>query len=1411
MSAPSRHRTVNFPFLTIFLVVVVFLGVGTHFLHAYQVKRNADALLEAANRAEADKDMAKYADYLGRYVGFKPTDLDARARYAMLLDSKAKTPIERYRAFLFLEDVLRRDPNADRRDIRRRAAEIAIGLNRPADARAHIERLLESQAADAELVELLARCEEQSKQFAKARTAYESAIKLAPDHVNTAYQLAKLLRSQLNPAPDLDKAADADKVMDALVEAAPDSVDARMVRCRYYQAVGNLDAAERDLAHLRNKLAPNSVDVLISSAELAEARHRYDEARTHLETGRTRFPDDPRFATALARLELRAGSEHKPAAAQQLKSALKEAKDDPETLWVLADLFIDAGENGEARKLIERLSATKIQQVALEFLSARLLASEGKLGEAVDQMERCRAGGATRQGLAFLNRKMNLLLGLWYEQMGNPDQQLAAYERVLAEDPLSGRARAGKAMALAKLGRTDDALAILRTLVSDTPALRLNAARLMLTRDMRQAPEQRNWAEAEGMLQSAPSEVKNTPEYHLLLVDLYAGSNRWDQAEAAARNACDLSPKEPRYWLALSALYERGPKPDPAKALSVLDEAQKQLGDVAELRVARAVRAAEKPPAEARPILRKLEEKLDTFSAADQARIATGLATAYYRSGNAKEGLRLLGLAVAQRPTDLGIRQQYFDMAVLAGDDEAAARQVNELHKVEGDEGVLWRYEDAARLVQAARRGDADALAAARRQLVEIGSRRPNWARRLVLEGEIAELEGRTDLALENYQKAIDRGERSKRVIRRAVQFLANRRRTEEARQLLQKVIEQAPTGAGDLNRMLVEVSLADVDSKKQSLEMVRAAVSPESKEYRDFLWLGQVLFSLGEKKEAEASIRKALGMRQGAPECWVALVALLAESGRKDEARAELERGLKTVAEPLRPLVLGPSREALGDAAAAEEVYTNALNRRPNDPAAKHAVAAFYLRTGATAKADPVLRSLAAGDGPDASWARRTLALSLAVTGDYQKTRESLELLDKNLKSVWTGPEDQRARAMVLALRPGERRASITALEESFVRVKPTPPEEFLLAQLYDSDRNWSKASERLLSLVNSRHGATPEIIAYFVKGLLRHNQLSDARFWLTRLEQLEPNNARTVELKARMLKEENKGDEAARVLTEFAHKEFAAKNDPTVLQRTAALLSDLGRPAEAEALYRMQVERTEKMRPESLLSLASFLAGHGRLQEALDLCDRASSRCAPELVAGVSVGSLRMSQPTDADRKRVQDSLETAIRNKPDSVGLLVARADLFDACGDYEGSERVYRQLLERDKRNVLALNNLAWLLAVRDNKGAEAESLINRAIEIVGPAGDLLDTRASVLMVLGRPEDAVKNLEDAVQQTPSGARYFHLTQAFEKAGKHDAAKDAWIKATKEMLLNEKTLHPLERADYSKFQTELSRAKG
>ena len=70
---------------------------------------------------------------------------------------------------------------------------------------------------------------------------------------------------------------------------------------------------------------------------------------------------------------------------------------------------------------------------------------------------------------------------------------------------------------------------------------------------------------------------------------------------------------------------------------------------------------------------------------------------------------------------------------------------VGEIRKAEGDEGVSWRFAQAALLIDSVRRGTSRDLEEARALSTEISQCRPQWANGFVLSGEIAELGGSVD------------------------------------------------------------------------------------------------------------------------------------------------------------------------------------------------------------------------------------------------------------------------------------------------------------------------------------------------------------------------------------------------------------------------------------------------------------------------------------------------------------------------------------------------------------------------------------------------------------------------------------------------------------------------------------------
>ena len=284
--------------------------------------------------------------------------------------------------------------------------------------------------------------------------------------------------------------------------------------------------------------------------------------------------------------------------------------------------------------------------------------------------------------------------------------------------------------------------------------------------------------------------------------------------------------------------------------------------------------------------------------------------------------------------------------------------------------------------------------------------------------------------------------------------------------------------------------------------------MAADAKDYREQLWLGQVLATLDRRAEAEKVFRRAVELKADMPETWVHLVLFLARAKQTEAAKTVLQEAQEKLDPATATLPLAVCWEALEQRKKAAELYQTALKARPDDPTVLRAMASFQLRSGQAAEAQPLLRKMLAGKLPagQAPGVRRSLALSLALTGSYSQFKEALALVEQNLKQPGAGVEDQRARALVLAMHPGRRRESIRLLEESFTRLPASPDEQFLLARLYEADRNWSKARARLLELLTAAEAKNPMHLAYFVAALMRHDDLETAEHWLDQLEKREP-----------------------------------------------------------------------------------------------------------------------------------------------------------------------------------------------------------------------------------------------------------------------------------------------------------------
>ena len=203
--------------------------------------------------------------------------------------------------------------------------------------------------------------------------------------------------------------------------------------------------------------------------------------------------------------------------------------------------------------------------------------------------------------------------------------------------------------------------------------------------------------------------------------------------------------------------------------------------------------------------------------------------------------------------------------------------------------------------------------------------------------------------------------------------------------------------------------------------------------------------------------------------------------------------------------------------------------------------------------------------------------------------------------------------------------------------------------------------------------------------------------------------------------------------------------------------------------------------------------------------ICEQAWQTCPPISVARACLTIVRHGSLTQAQRQKVETWLQAAIAKNPKLLGLRVMLADLYDVSGRSDEAVAQYRRILDEVPENLIALNNLAFVLALQGGHSDESLEMINRAIDLAGPLPEFLDTRAVIHLKAQRADEAIKDLQQVLAQTPMPSGYYHLAAAQLAAKNRSAAGDAFHKATAAKL-KATDLHPLEQADFRALTGEL-----
>jgi tetratricopeptide (TPR) repeat protein len=316
----------------------------------------------------------------------------------------------------------------------------------------------------------------------------------------------------------------------------------------------------------------------------------------------------------------------------------------------------------------------------------------------------------------------------------------------------------------------------------------------------------------------------------------------------------------------------------------------------------------------------------------------------------------------------------------------------------------------------------------------------------------------------------------------------------------------------------------------------------------------------------------------------------------------------------------------------------------------------------------------------------------------------------------------------------------------------------------------------------------------------------MDEAQATVDKLNRIQPDTLGALSLQVEIDRARKQPDHAVELIRAWSARPGLTPAGQTALARLAERLDrfDL-----AEQFHRKAAAQPNDVAGK--VALVEFLVRRRPIKDVVDysesLWKEAGTR---DLGARIAVGVLSEAGAADPVQKeqaeRVAGWLESALEREPRSTNLLSALGSLRERQGRYPDAEALYRRAVAAADRDWVSLNNLAWLTALKDNKGREALDYINRAIAVRGPQPEFLDTRGVVYVIAGEGENAVKDLEVAVKDSPKANRLFHLAQAYLKVNDKEKAKKSLELAKAKGL--PAGLHDLELTAYRKVLDELGK---
>ena len=628
---------------------------------------------------------------------------------------------------------------------------------------------------------------------------------------------------------------------------------------------------------------------------------------------------------------------------------------------------------------------------------------------------------------------------------------------------------------------------------------------------------------------------------------------------------------------------------------------------------------------------------------------------------------------------------------------------------------------------------------------------------------------------------------------------------------------------------MFLEAMLAENKGDlKRARELTQLLLRAAPNHLQFLMLAGQVEQKLNASAQAEAHFAKATQLAPKAPAPRYQLAQVHLRSGQVDKAIAVLKPLVDANPPDAKALTLTAQAQLMaGDAKSADANFAKAAKLAPTDNRLRTAIALSQLGKGQDGSALAELQAIAASDKghaadialisarlrsndpagamkaidslaaklpgdplpdqlrgrvalqrKDPAAARQHFEKAVASAPDYLPALAGLATLD--LADKQPAPARARFEALLarnpkstgamlalaeIGVRSGAKPADTTAWLDKAVKADPSDVTPHLLLVDHLIGTGQSKPA---LAAAQAALAAVPdntEVLDRIGRIQLSLGDPQQAISAFNKLAQLAPRSALP---QLRLADAYSAAKNSAGVATAVRKAAEIAPKLPAVQRAQAALAMADGKPAQALAVARaMQTQRPDEavgyivesdveMRQKNWDNAAAVLRKAIGKQQPGDSAQRLHAA----LVAG--------KKPAEAD----QVAADWRKRN-PGDMAFVQYLGDTAMASGNAAAAETLYRQVLGVQPDSTLALNNLAYVLALLKKPGSVA--LAEKALATNPDAPALLDTLAFSLAAEGQLPRAIEVQTKVVAAAPEAAQFrLQLAKLHLQAGDKPSAR-------------------------------------